>query len=180
MKSSKAGVPRKPAAVTRSLRINKTVFEALVEEADRKGESVNTLINQQLLGYVRFDLYLRRMGLVKLTIPTFHTLLDFCPADALEKAGRAAGAQAPLALISSMSGEVSAESAIAFLRDSADYNDLFEFGEVIRGERKTITITHELHDKGTAFLRGWVSGLFEAVGMHPKISSTSTAIVFDI
>ncbi len=166
--------------VTRSFRISETAMRALHEEASRKGVSVNTLLNQLLFSYTKYDRHLARFGLVKLSNPTFRRILEAASQKTIEKAGRLAGSNVPEALIDSMVGEVTLDSALDFLKMTGDFTDLFNYNVVPHRGKRAVTLSHNLGWKGSLFYEKYVEALFQSLDVRTKFTVRSDSLTFEI
>lgn len=165
---------------TRSFRISDSGLLALQEEANRKGVSVNTLLNQLLLSYSRYDRFIKRAGLVKLTSSTFRRIVEAGTEESLSGAGRKAGGSITKAIITARAGRVNAASVIDFLRDTGDYSDLYEFSEFKRDGDLVITLTHPYGKKGSVFLQGYIEALLGLVDAHPRFMTGDDSVSFEL
>lgn len=165
--------------VTKSFRINASAFAALQEDANRQKVSVNTLVNQLLLEYAEFDRYVRKAQMLKLTTATFKKLLESAPDEAIIQAARESGASAPQAIILARDGMLTLDTVQNHLRMLADYANLFEYNEVSTASNRTITLMHNLGEKGSLFVGHYVQSLLESVEVSPTFTLTDQAVVLE-
>ena len=167
---------RKPKAVTHSLRIQEDVFDALQEDSERKGESVNTLINQLLLGHVKYDRYLERVGMIKMTAVTFRYLLEATSDERIQAAGREAGANVIPMMAKARQGACNIETYLDYLRDTGDYSGDWGYSEVKHDGTRTVTLTHNLGDRWSLFLKAGAKTIMDSLGIEAKYSISSSAL----
>ncbi|MDV3293127.1 MAG: hypothetical protein LYZ70_02545 [Nitrososphaerales archaeon] len=166
--------------VTRTFRISEHAFNTLQEDAKRQNVSVNTLVNQIVLSYANFDKFVKKLHMLKISRPTFKRVLEAAPDDAVIEAGKLAGSDVPKVFILAKEGSVSLQSAIAHLKDLADYGNLFEYTETTQERKKVVTLAHELGPKGTLFLAHYVQSVFESADVHPEFALGDNSIIIEI
>jgi len=165
--------------VAKSFRINQQAIEALGEEARKQTISLNTLVNQLLVGYSEAGRYVKQMHGLTLTRQTFVEMLNVLPEDKMIEIGRAAGKNTPVAIITSKHGKMTVDGIIEYLHFLSSYANLFEYSETEENGHWTITLTHELRRKWSLFLAGYFDEAFAAVGVKCKytVLDSSTAFV---
>jgi hypothetical protein len=77
--------------VTRTFRIRAEWDKILQNEAERRGISVNVLVNLILRKYVLFDVWARNYNVINITQRTFHEIIDQIPLDKLVSVGEKSG-----------------------------------------------------------------------------------------
>ncbi len=165
---------------TRSFRLNESALEALKEEATRRNVSVNTLVNQLLMSYTKYDRYLKRFQLVKLTGVSFRRLLEAASERTISRAGHSAGIDVPSAVIMSRVGRVSLDTVIDYLKDTGDYTDLYEYSEVPHEGKRVITLSHQYGPKGSIFISKYVEALLTSINIHHRLSHTSDSVMLEV
>ena len=173
-------MPRDGKTVAKSFRINQAALEALQEEARKQTISLNTLVNQLLVGYSEAGKYMRQMHALTLTKQTFVEILNVLPEDKMIQTGRAAGKSVPVAIISSKRGKISVNGIIEYLHFMSAYANLFEYSESEENGHWTITLTHELGRKWSLLLAGYFDEAFATVGVKTKYTFTDGSITFNI
>ncbi|MDG7012041.1 MAG: hypothetical protein JRN11_06300 [Nitrososphaerota archaeon] len=166
-------------SVIRSFRLDESVLQRLEEEAKRRNVSTNTLMNQIVSGFVNFDRYFEKLGLMKIAHPTFSHLLQSASEEEVIDAGRNAGRDVPKAIISAKQGSMTLYTAIDFLRMMGDYANLYKYSEIGEGGVRTLTLMHELGPKGSLFLIHYAGGVLEQVGIRAKYSSTDHSVTIE-
>ena len=164
--------------VAKSFRINQDALEALQEEARKQTISLNTLVNQLLVGYAEAGRFVRQMHGLTLTRQTFTELLNLCSEDKLHEAGRRAGKVTPVSIITSKHGKMTVDAMIEYLHFLSSYANLFEYSENEENGRWTITLTHELGRKWSNLLAGYFEQAFANVGVkiQPTVSDASITL----
>ncbi len=166
--------------VTRSFRISEAALGAMQDEAARKNVSVNTLLNQLIVSYTKYDRFLKRFQLMKLTGVSFRRILDATSSRTISKAGHLAGGAVPSGLITARAGHVTLDTVIEYLKDTGDYNDLFEFSEVPHGGRRVITLSHQLGMKGSLYFSKYVEAIMTSIGVQPRVTYTSDSVMVEV
>jgi len=165
--------------VTRSFRISESALIALQSESERQNVSVNTLVNQLLLAYTNYDRFAKKQQTIKLSSATFRYILQAASDESIIEAGRLAGRSVPETFILAKEGVLSLPTVLNYLKSLADYANLYEFNEVVRDNRHTITLMHGLDSKGSLFLAHYLHGLFERIEKPPVFTITDHAIILE-
>ncbi len=165
--------------ITRTFRVNERALKALEDEARHQNVSVNTLVNQTFLSYANFDRFVKKLHLIKISRPTFRTVLDAADEDAIIEAGHQAGSDVPKYLIIAKDGTLSLETVLAHLKGLADYGNLYEYTESVKARRRVVTLGHELGPKGTLFLAHYVQTVFRSVDANPTFALGDNSIVME-
>lgn len=166
--------------ITRSFRISERALRSIEDEAKRQSIGISTIINQQLLSYADFERYFIRLGLIKISSATFSRLLLASSDEEIEKAGFEAGSDTPRSIILAKYGELTLDTAIAYLGMLSQFANQFEFGQVEQGGRQIVTLLHGLGHKGSVFFASYVRALFDSIGYEPKITSSAHSVVLEI
>jgi len=173
-------LPHEGKTVAKSFRINQSAIEALGEEARKQTISLNTLVNQLLVGYSEAGRYMKQMHALTLTRQTFVEILNVLPEDKMIEIGRAAGKSAPVAIITSKHGKMNVNGIIEYLHFMSAYANFFEYSEMEENGHWTITLTHELGRKWSLLLAGYLDEAFAAVGVKPKYTVTDRSTTFHV
>jgi hypothetical protein len=166
--------------VTSTFRIDEEAFRALQEDAKKQSVSVNTLVNQLILGYAHYDRIMKRFQMMKIPGSTFATILDGSSDEAIKKAAREAGESIGKVFTILKLGSFSAKTIMEGFRTSAGYINAFEYSEYQHVGGVTITITHALGKKGTLFIKEWVETMFAELHIQPKFLPDERAVIFEI
>jgi len=118
--------------------------------------------------------------MLKLPASSFVHLLQAATDEAVIEAGNSAGKDVPKTYIRAKWGELTVESALDYLRTTADYTNLFEYSEVVRGGRVNVTLTHDFGAKGSLFLQRYVEAIFEPLRKPPKFLQDENAVSFEL
>jgi hypothetical protein len=170
----------KPKTATASFRLDESALKALQEDAKKQNVSVNTMFNQLLLTYANYDRPMKRFHMLKLPASSFMHLLQAATDEAIAEAGNSAGKDVPKTYIRAKWGDLTAESALDYLRTTADYTNLFEYSEVVRGGRVNVTLSHDFGAKGSLFLQSYVQAIFEPLRKPLKFLQDENAVSFEL
>jgi hypothetical protein len=168
----------RPKTATASFRLDESALNALQDDARKQNVSVNTMFNQLLLTYANYDRPMKRFHMLKLPASSFMHLLQAAKDEAIIEAGKSAGKDVPKTYISAKWGELTAESALDYLRTTAEYTNLFEYSEVVRGGKVNVTLSHDFGAKGSLFLQRYVQAIFEPLGKPPRFMQDENAVSF--
>ena len=170
----------RPKTATASFRLDESALEALKEDARKQNISINTMFNQLLLTYANYDRPMKRFHMLKLPASSFKHLLQAATDEAVIEAGSSAGQDVPKTYIRAKWGELTAESALDYLRTTADHTNLFEYSEVTRGGRINVTLSHDFGAKGSLFLQSYVKSIFEPLGKPPRFLQDENAVSLEL
>jgi hypothetical protein len=168
----------RPKTATASFRLDESALNALQDDARKQNVSVNTMFNQLLLTYANYDRPMKRFHMLKLPASSFMHLLQAATDEAIIEAGNSAGKDVPKTYIRAKWGELTAESALDYLRTTAEYTNLFEYSEVVRGGKVNVTLSHDFGAKGSLFLQHYVQAIFEPLGKPPRFLQDENAVSF--
>lgn len=170
----------KPKTATASFRLDESALAAIQEDAKKQNVSVNTLLNQLVLTYANFDRPMKRFRMIKLPASTFKHLLLAATNETVTEAGHSTGEDVPKTYMRAKWGEVTVESALNYLKITADHTNLFEYSEVTRGGKVNVTLSHDFGAKGSLFLQRYVQAIFEPLGKPPRFLPDENAVAFEI
>jgi hypothetical protein len=170
----------KEKSVTVSLRISDLAYKALQEESKKMNVSLNTLANQIFLSFATYDRYLSRFGMVKVAIPTLRRIISAGTDTEIADAGRYAGRSLPQSFILNMRGKLTLDSVVEYLMIMGKYANMFDYSTTPHGGRTTITLVHDLGEKGSLFLESYVEGMFEQLGEKIKILRYPDSITIEV
>jgi len=159
--------------------LDESALEALQEDAKKQNVSVNTLLNQLVLTYANYDRPMKRFQMVKLPASTFRYILQGANDETIIEAGRLAGSDVPKTYILAKWGELTMENSLEFLKSMSDHAKLFEYSEVVREGRISVTLSHNFGGKGSLFLQHYVRAMFAAMGKSPRFLPDENAVVFE-
>lgn len=169
-----------PRTVTSTFRLDEKAFKAIQEDAKRQSISVNTLVNQLILGYANYDRVMKRLQMMKIPASTFKAILESASDEGIIEAARSTGTGIGKIFVVAMSGEFTLENILEGFRNSASYINAFEYSEFPHTDSITITLTHTFGKKGTLFLREWIKAMFAEVHVEPKFLPSDEAVIFEI
>jgi len=170
----------KPKTATASFRLDAAALAAIQEDAKKQNVSVNTLLNQLVLAYARYDRPMKRFHMVKLPASTFKHILEAATNETVAAAGSYSGKDVPKTYMRAEEGEISVEAALNYLKVTADFTNLFEYSEVTRDGRTNVTLTHDFGAKGSLFLQEYVQAIFEPLGRVPRFTPDENAVAFEL
>ncbi len=170
----------KEKTVTISFRVSESALRALQEDSKKQNVSLNTLANQMFVSYAEYDRFLQKFHMVKLSAPTLKRIINAATELAIAEAGKSAGSSVPESFMLAKMGEISVTNALDYLRLMGAHANFFDYSEVVHGGKTTVTLTHDLGDKGSLFLTHYVESIFENLETKPKVRQLSDAIAFDV
>lgn len=151
--------------MTRTLRIDADLDEALKKMAEESGESVNSIVGRGLRRQVEWDHLAERAGLVVVSSVTLGKLMDSQSMDEARALGESAGTEVFLPFVVSTYGEVTLASALEAIGLISRYMGRFESHYTTEGQRSVLTIRHARGSKWSAFYLGIAKTVFETLGL---------------
>ena len=170
----------KEGTVTLSLRISEVAYKALQEDAKKQNASINTIANQILLAYAEHDRYLKKVGLMKVITPLYDKLLNAAPDEAIVEAGRSLGPGVVPSTIISMTGELTVQGILDWLRRMGTYSNLCDYSEISHGGKTSVTMAHGSGPKASLLLASYLDSLFKTAGRQVKITQLADSVTFEI
>jgi len=168
----------KPKTATASFRLDESALEALQEDAKKQNVSVNTLLNQLVLTYSRYDRPMKRFQMVKLPASTFRYILQGAKNETIIEAGISSGSDVPKTYIVAKWGELTVETCLDYLRTMSTYSKLFDYSEIMHDGNVNVTLSHNFGIKGSLFLQNYVQAIFQPLGKALKFSPDENAVAF--
>jgi hypothetical protein len=148
--------------VTRTLRIDYEYDEALREEADNQGTSVNNLANHIFKRYTEFDRFFDRGQSIILSPRTFESLINNVDDKIIAVIGRRLGSEVPRDRLLMRGKLIDRESVLWFIENALSlYSDWFTCD---RHETKDFTVfylRHVYNIKWSHFLENYLATMFE-------------------
>jgi len=170
----------KGKTVTRTIRIDEGYDDILKYEAERKGVSVNTILDQQLRKYVQSYRYFENLSAVTLSATSHHALLNVIEEEEILAIGTELGKERPYELILKRGIKPSYESAKWYILEVlGDQSGWLSATINVRGGNEYIHLSHPFGYKWSLFLQGYFGIFFrEIVGVTPEIDVLSSSITF--
>jgi hypothetical protein len=170
----------KGKTVTRTIRIDEGYDDILKYEAERKGVSVNTILDQQLRKYVQSYRYFENLSAVTLSATSLHALLNVIEEEEILAIGTELGKERPYELILKRGIKPSYESAKWYILDVlGDQSGWLSATINVRGGNEYIHLSHPFGYKWSLFLQRYFGTFFrEIVGVNPEMDVLSSSITF--
>ena len=156
--------------VTRSFRIEKKYDEALREDAEQFGTSVNSLANQILKKYTESDRYFREGQSISLSPRTHENLINKIDDAQIIESGRESGLVIPKDRLLMRGMMLDRESVIWYISEVlGGYNDWFTCDIHERDNDTLLHLRHVYNKKWSLFLKSYLSALFEEILKEPDL-----------
>ena len=166
-----------PRSVTRTLRLDDDVDDALEKMAQERGESVNTIAARALRKLVEWDRLAGNAGLVVVSPLTLGKLMDSQSLEQARDLGEFVGNEVWRPVIVSRFGEVTLDSVLKSIELIGRYMGRFNFIYSTEGTKRVITIRHSGGVKWSAFYEGAGDALFSGVlGIAIKATRTEELV----
>jgi len=150
--------------VTRSFRIEKKYDEALREDSEQFGTSVNSLANQILKKYTESDRYFREGQSITLSPRTHENLINKIDDDQIIESGRESGLVIPKDRLLMRGMVLDRESVMWYISEVlGGYDDWFTCDIHERDNDTILHLRHVYNKKWSLFLKSYLSALFEEI-----------------
>jgi len=169
--------------VTRTLRLDDDVDDALEKMAQERGESVNAIAGRALRKLVEWDRLAGNAGLVLISPVTLSRLMGSQTLEQAGALGEFVGNEVWKPVIISRFGEVTLESVLKSIELIGRYMGRFNFVYSTEGTKRVITIRHSDGLNWSKFYLGAATSLFSgALGLPFKSTITEelASIEFEI
>ncbi|MDA4117396.1 MAG: hypothetical protein OK455_03530 [Thaumarchaeota archaeon] len=143
--------------VSRNFRFNGEAALSLEFESQRKGISLNSLVNNIFRKYSDFDRLAERTDMVTLNRYLLSLLLESIPEDTLAERVFEFGKQSGHDNLLFWKKEVSVDTLRDYITNIlCEYCNLAEYD--VKANTDTFVLTHELGPHGTVFLKSYIAG----------------------
>jgi len=160
----------KRTTTTRTIRINEEYDDVLKLEADRRGISVNALMDQILKRYVEAQRYFDNQTAIVLSDSTLLELVGFLNTEMLSIAGTNSGIDRPKDRLLMRGLPLDYESVLWFISQVlGEYNGWFRSDYHTGKDEHQIHLRHRLGMKWSTFLQSYLEGMFyELFDIKPR------------
>jgi hypothetical protein len=150
-------VRKAPKTVSRNFRFDGESAQALEFESNRKGISLNSLVNNIFRKYSQFDRLAERTDMVILSRYMLMDLLGDIPPETLSEKFYEFGTRSARDNLLFWKKGVTVETLRDYIATNlCDYCNLAEYD--VTEDGRTFVLTHDLGPNGTTFLKAYVSG----------------------
>jgi hypothetical protein len=139
--------------VLRTIRLPKDIDDALEQDADENGISVNSLINKTLKKYVEWDRHADRFGFISIDAETFRSILNEVEDKNLESIATTLGDTLPKSHVLFWFKKISIETILKTFSLLGKYSGGFVTEIDFREGDCVVTLRHQLGQKWSVFLR---------------------------
>ena len=170
----------KGKTVTRTIRIDEGYDEIIKYEAERRGVSVNTILDQLLRKYVQSYRYFENLSAVTLSASSLLSFLEIIEEEEIIEIGKELGKERPYELILKRGIKPSYESAKWYILEVlGDQSGWLSASINVRGGNEFIHLSHPFGYKWSLFLQGYFGTFFkEVVGVSPETDVLSSSVTF--
>jgi len=166
--------------VTATFRVSEHVYVGLREEAEKQDTSLNTLVNQLLDVHINEEVYLSRVGYLRVTKPTFRRILEGSTEEAIAQAGRSSGCENGKSITLARSGALTLETILQSLYMFAEFGGFAHYSEIDVQGRPVIVLMHDFGQKGSLFISNFAKAAFETIDRRPKITMGERSVVVEL
>jgi len=169
-------------SVTRTIRLDKELDEAIQRIAEDEKVTVNSLVNRSLRKFLDWDFHSDKLGVVGMPPWMSVELMGKCSADEARELGkRVATLTRPV--IEAMFHEFTFPAVLKFLRLWGRYEGRYAVEENAEGNGHLFLIRHDRGPKWSNFYEGFLRGLLQdGLGLAVKVRVTedSCLVNFEI
>lgn len=160
--------------------MNERAFNALEESATKHNVSLNTFVNQMFLSYADYERFLDKLHPFRQPSAVFKLIIEAVPEDKIAAIGKSVGESIyNKQLVLEMTGKLSQEGVIQFLKSIADHESL-EYSDVEHDGRRTVTFIHNLGRNYSIFAANFVKAILDSLGCDPiKYTYGDESVMFD-
>jgi hypothetical protein len=169
--------------VTRTLRIEYDYDEALREDSEKQGISVNNLSNQILKKYTEYDRYFGRGQSITLSPRTLESLINNIEDIKIMEIGRQMGSQIPKDRLLMRGSLINRESVLWFIESVlGGYSDWFTSNIHETQDSTIFYLRHVYNKKWSMFIENYLSSMFEELLQidNIKIETTGLTLSFKL
>ena len=159
--------------VTRTLRLDEDLDQALEKLAREEGESVNVLASRALRKLVEWDFQAGKVGLVSIDKDTLIRLMDKQTPDEAKELGRSAVTEVVVPDMLYLFGAITIDSGLRLVSVIDRYMLRIDSEYSFRDGRHHLTLRHSMGPKWSAFYAGAVEELL-AKNLAMDVVSTMT------
>lgn len=147
--------------VTHTFRLPAKIIDALSQEAERQGVTVNVVGNQILEEWTEWGRFIKRFPHLVLSRVTFAGMLETISRENVEKLARESAMWAPRTLLHLMGREPTNSDILDYFikKAASKYGGLFDYDSHVSPEGEYYLIRHDLGEKGTVFIKSHLETL---------------------
>ena len=166
--------------VSRNFRFNADAAQSLDFESQRKGISLNSLVNNIFRRYAEFDRLAERTDMVTLNRYLLSLLLELVPEQTLAKEVFEFAKYSGHDNLLFWKKEISVETLRDYIvKTLCEYCNLAEYD--VTPDGTTFVLTHELGPHGTEFLKAYITGLiFGCLNENVPVEAAGSTIKFTL
>jgi predicted transcriptional regulator len=158
-------------SVTRTIRLEKELDEALQRIAKSEKVTVNSLVNRSLTKFVDWDIHADKFGMIALRPALAIELMERQSVDEARELGRKAARDSARQAVEFLYIGVTLPNVIEFLRRFGRYGGRYDFEESREGRKHVILLRQAMGLKWSTFNEGLVRGLLEdEMGLKIEVS----------
>jgi len=167
--------------VTRTLRLDEDLDEALEKMAREEGESVNALASRSLRKLVEWDVLADKLGMVQMNAGTLVRLIEPLTEEEVRDLGSWVGKEVWEPFITYRYLTATPDTALQSLQLLSRYASRFRVDYSVKAGRVVVIIRHSMGIKWSAFYEGAARAVFEdlmRVGIVSHITDELVTIEF--
>lgn len=164
-----------------TFRIDEKYDKALRKIAEEKKISLNTLANQIFGDFVELEQYTRKFGILKMSTDTFRRILSVIPEKDLVELAIRGGSQEAKEFILFKWKELSSKNVTDFIKMYFEFCGYGRCDMDSTEDKASISIHHDLKEKGSLYLKHFLEGLVRATLDKPcktKITEDTVTLSF--
>jgi hypothetical protein len=175
-----------PKSVTRTVRLDKDLDDAIQRRAADEKITVNFLVNRTVRKLVDWDMPARKFGLVTTPEGLLNKLIERYDDESCLELGRASAREYIKPFAEYLFGEFSLQTSVLLFRRSSQYGGRWEFDDVVDvadSKKHILIFKHNQGHKWARYYHGLMLETFrDMLGKNAKVESTDyvTIAQFDV
>ena len=169
----------KNAKKNATFRIEPNILKDLASESNQRVISLNSLVNQILRSYIRWEKQASKAGWVLMQKKVIKSIIEELDDDVISKIAVPLAVEVMTDTLLSMHGKVDLDGWISVTRDRSEKSS-FGFQEIRDGGKIKLIITHDMGLKWSTFHKSYYNQMLSDLGYSATFDYTKNTLVIDI
>ncbi|MEM3089390.1 MAG: hypothetical protein QXY22_02355 [Candidatus Nitrosotenuis sp.] len=161
---------------TISFRLDTSVLEKLRKESEKRGLSLNVLVNQILKRYTEWDIFGPKVGMIPIARPILDSLFKKISEDEIVDLAKKVGSEIVKDTATFMKGSMNLESFISWFETRMNMSG-FEINHDVRNNTHTYIVKHDLGDNWSLYHKTVLEIIFRDVLKKPITIETNARMI---
>lgn len=161
---------------TISFRLDAIVLEKLRKESEKRGLSLNVLVNQILKRYTEWDIFGPKVGMIPVARPILDSLFKKIGEDEIVDLAKKVGSEIVKDTAMFMKGSMNLESFISWFETRMNMSG-FEINHDVRNDTHTYIVKHDLGENWSLYHKTVLEIIFRDVLKKPITVETNARMI---